>query len=103
MKNYDEILKRADANLEALEFKTKDILYKAEQGIKITKRTLGQLRELVVIHEFKKHTDEISFFKRVQFKLQSIQKEMPKKRKQYSYDALRFNFEKIHREVQYVR
>jgi len=40
--------------------------------------------------------------KRVQFKLQSIKKEMPKRRIQYSDDTLKLNFEKIHREVKLI-
>ena len=71
MKNYDEILKRTDINLEALETEAKDVLYKAEQGIKVTKWALEQLRNLVVEHEFKNHTTEIHFFKRVKPKVYS--------------------------------
>jgi type IV secretory pathway TraG/TraD family ATPase VirD4 len=37
--------------------------------------------------------------KRVQFKLQQIQKEMPKNNTQYSNDELRLNFERIYKEV----
>ncbi|TGV03366.1 type IV secretory system conjugative DNA transfer family protein [Flavivirga rizhaonensis] len=37
--------------------------------------------------------------KKVQFKLQQIQKDMPKKTKQYSDEDLRLNFEKIYRDV----
>ena len=71
MKNYDEILKRTDINLEALETEAKDVLYKAEQGIKVTKWALEQLRNLVVEHEFKNHTTEIHFLKRVKPKVYS--------------------------------
>ena len=37
--------------------------------------------------------------KRVQFKLQRIQKELPQKVTEYSREDLRLNFERIHREV----
>jgi hypothetical protein len=37
--------------------------------------------------------------KRVQFRLQQIQKEMPKNNTQYSNDELRLNFERIYKEV----
>ena len=40
--------------------------------------------------------------KKLQFKLQSIQKEMPNKTNQYSNEDLRLNFERIHREIQII-
>jgi type IV secretory pathway TraG/TraD family ATPase VirD4 len=40
--------------------------------------------------------------KKVQFKLQSIQKEIPNKNNQYSNEDLRLNFERIYREVKAV-
>ncbi|MGB3342802.1 MAG: type IV secretion system DNA-binding domain-containing protein [Aequorivita sp.] len=38
--------------------------------------------------------------KKIQFKLQSIQKEVPQKTKQYSSDDLQLNFERVYREVE---
>ncbi len=38
--------------------------------------------------------------KRIQFKLQSIHKELPKDQKQYSENELRLNFERVYREAQ---
>lgn len=63
MKLYLEILKYLDANLEKLESNTEDILNKSEQGIKITRQSLEELRNLAISKKFKDKAMEISFFK----------------------------------------
>jgi RteC protein len=65
LKKHEEILKKLDASLEVLESDSKDILQKAEQGIKLTKQVLEQLRDLVVDQSFKKVSSEINFFRNV--------------------------------------
>lgn len=65
MKKHQEILKQLDLKLDVLESDVKDILYGAEQGIKITKQALEKLRDSVVNHQFTKVSSEIDFFKNV--------------------------------------
>ena len=65
MEKYEEILKKLDFNLETLESETEDMLHKAEECIKITKRFLEELRDFVITDNFKNKTEEIDFFKTV--------------------------------------
>jgi len=62
---YENMLKNLDTSLERLESDNIDILHKAERGIKITKQTLEQLRNLVVEQNFKNASNEIDFFKNI--------------------------------------
>lgn len=62
---YEKILKLLDEELEVLETDTEDIIQKAEKGIKITRRSLDLLRELVNDKEFKDSVAEIFFFKNI--------------------------------------
>lgn len=65
VKRYEEILKKLNSSLDILEVETEDILRKSEQGIKITKQALEQMRDLVVDQNFKNISTEIDFFKNV--------------------------------------
>ena len=58
-----------DVKLETLEYDTSDILYRAEQGIKITKQALEQLKFMVVDQKFGKAISEIEFFKNIKPKV----------------------------------
>ena len=63
MKNYEEKVKKLENKLETLESEREDILQIAEEGIKITKKTLIEIRNTVVKKGFNSKLDEIQFFK----------------------------------------
>ena len=63
MKKYEEKVKELENKLEILESEIEDILKIAERGIKITKKTLIEIRNTVVRKEFKSKLNEIHFFK----------------------------------------
>lgn len=63
IKKYEDILRKLNTSLDKLEVETEDILHRSEQGIKMTKLALEQLRDLVVNQDFKKTSTEIKFFK----------------------------------------
>ncbi len=69
MKIYKEIVKKLDSELDILEIEIEDILVKAEKGIKLTKKALTNIRELVVDCEFRTKQEEISFFKKTKPRL----------------------------------
>ncbi|WP_345742776.1 RteC domain-containing protein [Aquimarina aggregata] len=71
MLKYNGILEKLDEDLDALESKTNDILHSAEQGIKISKRALKNIRALIVDSEFDSAQEEIQFFKEVKPKIYS--------------------------------
>ncbi|MBL4879826.1 MAG: RteC domain-containing protein, partial [Oleispira sp.] len=71
LKKYEDILKKLNITLDRFEIEIEDILRKSEQGIKITKLALKQLKVLVVNQGFKNQTTEIHFFKRVKPKVYS--------------------------------
>ncbi|KAF9658498.1 RteC domain-containing protein [Tenacibaculum sp. ZH5_bin.1] len=62
---YLKLLKQLDNQLEFLETEVEDVLSKAEEGVKITKRALEQLRTMVLKDNFKSIQNEIHFFKQV--------------------------------------
>lgn len=59
------LLKQLDDQLEFLETEVEDVLSKAEEGVKITKRALEQLRTMALKDNFKSIQNEIHFFKQV--------------------------------------
>lgn len=63
MKSHLELIKNLEYKLESLEADSSDILYKAEQGIKLSKYTLEKLRDLVIKKTFENDFSEINFFK----------------------------------------
>ncbi|QTD38966.1 RteC domain-containing protein [Polaribacter batillariae] len=63
MKKYEEKVKELENKLEILESENEDILKIAEEGIKITKKTLIEIRNAVIKKPFKSNLDEIKFFK----------------------------------------
>ena len=63
MEKYEEKVKELESKLEILESEIEDIIKIAEKGIKITKKTLLEIRNLVVKKEFKCKLNEIQFFK----------------------------------------
>lgn len=69
MKDYNEIVENLDLNLEFLEEETVDILLKAEKGIKLTKQSLKDVRNLIIIYKFKTKQEEIVFFKKIKPRL----------------------------------
>lgn len=62
---YSHIIQELDKTIENLESETDDILVRAEKGIKITKKALKEVRNLVVDYEFETEQEEIHFFKHV--------------------------------------
>lgn len=71
MTGHKEILKDLDAGLDMLESENKDFLYKAEQGIKIIKQALKNIRGLIADYQFKTNQEEIYFFKNTKPKVYS--------------------------------
>ncbi|MEQ3498349.1 RteC domain-containing protein [Tenacibaculum sp. SSH1-16] len=65
MKKYNNIVNNLNSALDFLEAETEDILIKAEEGIKITKRALMHVRKDVIKRSFKTQEDEIYFFKNI--------------------------------------
>lgn len=65
MKKFNNILQNFNHSIDFLESETEDILSKAEEGIKISKRALEQIRGLVIRRRFKETQDEVHFFKHI--------------------------------------
>lgn len=63
MKNLSKILIQLNDHLESLEATVEDILVKSEKGIKLSKNTLNEIRNLVVNKKFENINSEIQFFK----------------------------------------
>lgn len=62
-KKVNEIIRIYERNIESIETEIGDILYKAEECIKITKRSLEHLRDIVIEDDFNDKLVEIYFFK----------------------------------------
>ncbi|MFD1615156.1 RteC domain-containing protein [Gelatiniphilus marinus] len=71
MKVFEKIVEGLDSHLEFLETETEDILIKAEEGIKIAKKALLQLRKVVINKELKSKDNEIYIFKTIKPKVYS--------------------------------
>ncbi len=65
MGTYKNVITRLDEKLELLESEIEDALIKAEQGIKVTKVALEELRNEIVSCNFESKAKEIHFFKNV--------------------------------------
>ena len=63
MKKIEKIVKELDYNLDFLEKETEGAIEKAEEGIKITKRVLEQIRIMFLKKKTISKEDEIIFFK----------------------------------------
>ncbi len=63
--SYTKIVKQLDEKLELLESEVEDALVKAEQGIKLTKIALEELRNETVNCSFESKAKEINFFKNI--------------------------------------
>lgn len=63
--NYQKFISEFETHLEALESRTDDVLYKAENGISRTEKYIKSLRKKVVEIGFKSKEEEICFFKHI--------------------------------------
>ncbi|WCO02595.1 RteC domain-containing protein [Psychroserpens ponticola] len=61
----EKLVRDLENQLEFLESETERVLEKAEEGVKIAKRGLEQLRSIVLKQKFKTNQDEIHLFKQV--------------------------------------
>ncbi|TYP97462.1 RteC protein [Tenacibaculum adriaticum] len=64
-KNIIRIVREFEAKIELLESEIENTINKAEEGIKITRKTLNKLREVISNSEFKSIKSEINFFKNI--------------------------------------
>lgn len=71
MELIKSILNEIDTTLELLEVETNDILIRAEKGIKISKFSLKEIRNIIANHQFKDDLEEINFFKEIKPKVYS--------------------------------
>lgn len=71
MKVYKEIVAKLDSELNVLDLEIEDVLVRAEKGIRLTKRALKDLRELIIADEFETEESEIAFFKETKPRLYS--------------------------------
>lgn len=71
MKRIKGIVNSFNNEIDLLEREVEEVLSKAETGIKIAKKTLGQLRSLTLNKNFKCNDDEIFFFKHLKPKVYS--------------------------------
>lgn len=63
--NYQKFISEFETHLEALESRTDDVLFKAENGISRTEKYIKSLRKKVVEIGFKSKEEEICFFKHI--------------------------------------
>ncbi len=70
-KKYKNILKKLDFDLNFLESSSEDPLFIAEEGIKITRKALKELRAKVISNNFNSIEEEIEFFKFIKPKVYS--------------------------------
>ena len=71
MRVYEKIVEELDSHLEFLETEIEDVLVKAEEGIKISKKALLQLRKTVTDTRIKTKEKEITIFKHFKPKIYS--------------------------------
>lgn len=64
-KKIIRIVREFEAKIELLESEIENTINKAEEGIKITRKTLNKLREVISNSEFKSIKSEINFFKNI--------------------------------------
>lgn len=65
MNGYEKLIRDLENQLEFLESETESVIEKAEEGIKIAKRALEQLRNAILKQKFKSNDKEIKFFKQI--------------------------------------
>jgi len=70
-KKYKSMLTKLDFDLNLLESSSEDVLFIAEEGIKITRKALKQLRAKVISNNFNSVKEEIEFFKFIKPKVYS--------------------------------
>ena len=71
MRIYEKIVEELDSHLEFLETEIEDVLVKAEEAIKISKKALLQLRKTVTDNRIKTKGKEITIFKHIKPKIYS--------------------------------
>ena len=64
-KKLTEIIQNLELCIESIETENDDTLHKAEKCIKVTKRSLEQIRDFVITYDFKDKPAEIHFFKNI--------------------------------------
>ncbi|WP_262914708.1 RteC domain-containing protein [Gelidibacter sp. F63206] len=62
---YQELISEYKMHLDIMEFRTEDVLYKAEHGISTTEKFIKLLRQKVLEMGFNNPEEEISFFKHI--------------------------------------
>lgn len=102
---YQELISEFEMNLEALEARTDDILYKAEHGISRTEKCLKTLRQKVIEMGFKDNEEEISFFKHLKpqifskliyyVKLFNIESKRPRSSSKFQIKYLNVHIDKL--------
>lgn len=65
MKTYNKPIEELEQKIKALNLENNDIYFISEQGVKLCKETLDQLRTLVVNGIFESNADEIEFYKTI--------------------------------------
>ncbi|WP_406684587.1 RteC domain-containing protein [Seonamhaeicola sp. MEBiC1930] len=65
MKTYTKLIEELEQKIKTLNLENNDIYYVSEQGVKLCKETLDQLRTLVINSVFSSNADEIEFYKKV--------------------------------------
>ncbi|HPF11182.1 MAG TPA: RteC domain-containing protein [Flavobacteriaceae bacterium] len=65
MKHLKKIIDDLNEELDVLEYESEDCLSKAEKGIRISKRVLIDIRNIVLENDFKEKDEEINFFKHI--------------------------------------
>lgn len=68
---YQNLLQGLEAELDSLEIEIDDVLIKAEQGIKLSRQVLKEIRDLVILKDFKSSKEEILFFKEIKPRIYS--------------------------------
>ena len=105
MRLNNDILIKLETNLELIETEVKDVLIKAEKGIKEAKFALEQLRNYINETNFKNTSLEINFFKNIKpqvfskliyyVKLFNIEGKRPRGSRQSQIDYLNNHIEKL--------
>jgi len=65
LKAYKNLIKKLEQNIQSLNLENKDIYFISEQGVMLCKRTLEELRVLMVNKPFNSKEEEIYFYKKV--------------------------------------
>ena len=65
MTDYEKLLYKLENRLNRMEANERDVLIRAEKGIRITKKVVERLRQKVIENDFADKTEEKDFFKRI--------------------------------------